>query len=251
MIARLNYYWRLVATAISFACFGLGGLIIPVLAVPLILLVRDRDRRERAMKWLVHKSFWLFMRLMRVLGVCTFEVSGLQRLAKPGQLILANHPTLIDVVLLISLLPRADCVVKSALLRNPFTRGPLRAARYIANDSAEQLIEEASASMARGNSLVIFPEGTRTSPGKALKLQRGAANIAVRTANNITPVIIKCRPSTLTKEQPWYRIPERRFHISIRVDEAIAIAPYLDKPPSVAARTLSHDLASYFTQETA
>ncbi|GAA6154083.1 lysophospholipid acyltransferase family protein [Pseudoteredinibacter isoporae] len=198
---------------------------------------------------MIHKSFYLFMRLMRGLGVCTFEVDGAEKLDREGLLILANHPTLIDVVFLISMLPRADCVVKSALLKNPFTRGPISAGRYIANDNAEDTIVSAKASLDRGNNLIVFPEGTRTQVGKAMKLQRGAANIAVRTANNITPVIIKCSPSTLTKQESWYNIPPRRFHISISVRDDIEIAPYLESVPSVAARELSKNLTDYFEKE--
>ncbi len=246
---KINYYWRLVATAISFLCFGLGGLLMPFIVAPIKLLTHDENQLEKRIKWVIHRSFYLFMRLMRSLGVCTFEVNGIEKLERQGLLILGNHPTLIDVVFLISLLPRADCVVKSGLLKNPFTRGPISAGRYIANDNAEDTIQSAKASLSRGNNLVVFPEGTRTQPGKPLKLQRGAANIAIRTANNITPVVIKCTPSTLTKQENWYNIPSRRFHISISVREDIDIAPYLQKVPSVAARELSKNLTDYFEKE--
>jgi len=250
VLDKINYYWRLLGTAISFSCFGLGGLLMPLLILPISALSPPQQIRERRVKWLIHISFWLFMRLMRTLGVCTFEVKGLEKLQRPGLFILSNHPSLIDVVLMISILPRADCVVKSSLLHNLFTRGPLSAGQYIANDSAEQVITAAGASFKRGNSLLVFPEGTRSTPNQPLKLQRGAANIAIRTANNITPVIIKCSPTTLTKQEPWYHIPARRFHISIRVEDDINIEKYLNQAPSVGARCLTNDLTDYFTKET-
>jgi 1-acyl-sn-glycerol-3-phosphate acyltransferase len=251
MMYQLNYRWRQFATGLSFTCFGLGGLVIPLLLLPVPLFIRDQDRRERFTKRLIHKSFRFFIELMRRLGILTYEVQGLDRLNRPGQLILANHPTLIDVVFLISFIPHADCVVKSSLLRNPFTRGPITAGRYIANDNPDAVIGAAQASMARGNSLIVFPEGTRTTPNQALKMQRGAANIAIRTANNITPVIIKCVPSTLTKQEKWYQIPSRKFHVSFRVMDELDTQPYLSDSPSVAARQLTKELQAYFTKETA
>jgi hypothetical protein len=93
--------------------------------------------------------------------------------------VLANHPTLIDVVFLISLLPNADCVVKRVAC-NPFMRGPVRAAGYISNDDGAGLVDDCIAAVRAGGSLVIFPEGTRSVPGQPPRLQRGAANIAVR-----------------------------------------------------------------------
>jgi hypothetical protein len=53
----------------------------------------------------------------------TYQIEGGERLQRDGLLVLANHPTLIDVVCLISLLPNADCVVKRAVACNPFMRG--------------------------------------------------------------------------------------------------------------------------------
>ena len=143
-------------------------------------------------------------------GVDSAFVTELQR---NGLLILANHPTLIDVVLLVSLLPNADCVVKHAVARNPFMRGPVRAAGYVANSDGAGLVDDCIAAVHAGGNLVIFPEGTRTEPGQPLRLQRGAANIAVRGRLDITPVRITCTPLTLTKGQKWYRVPSRRFHV--------------------------------------
>ena len=92
----------------------------------------------------------------------TYQIEGGERLQRDGLLVLANHPTLIDVVCLISLLPNADCVVKRAVARNPFMRGPVRAAGYISNDDGAGLVDDCVAAVHAGGTLVIFPEGTRS-----------------------------------------------------------------------------------------
>jgi 1-acyl-sn-glycerol-3-phosphate acyltransferase len=71
-------------------------------------------------------AFASHVRLMRALGVMTYWIEGRERLQRDGLLVLANHPTLIDVVCLISLLPNADCVVKRAVACNLFMRGLVR-----------------------------------------------------------------------------------------------------------------------------
>ena len=246
----VNRLWRQFATGFCFATFGLGGLLI-LLSVPLLrLLIADTKRQERIMKRVIHRCFRLFTGLMRRLRVLTVEVHNLDLLRQPGQLIIANHPTLIDVVFLISFVPNADCVVKSALLRNPFTRGAVLASGYIANDDPEEIVSAVRDSISRGNSVIIFPEGTRSVPGQPLSLQRGAAHIAIRTANKLRPVIIKCDPPTLSKGDKWYLVPSRRFHISFRVDDPIDISPFLGTRPSVASRQLTAVIADYFTRET-
>ena len=114
------------------------------------------------------------------------------------------------------------------------------------------LIDDCIAAVKAGGTLVIFPEGTRTVPGQPLRLQRGAANIAVRGGLDITPVRITCTPLTLTKGQKWYRVPSRRFHVQLEVGEDLPIAPFLnetgDAPrgDALAARRVTDHLAHYF-----
>lgn len=251
MTARLNKVWRIIATAIAFSVFGIGGMILPLIAVPALYLWPARpDVRERRAKLVIHYTMRGFVEIMRGLGILTYSVENPADFNRPGQLILANHPTLIDVVFLIAFIKHADCVVKSSLKRNPFTRGPINLAGYIANDDPEKVIEATVSSLARGNSLIIFPEGTRSTPGEALKLQRGAANVALRADVPITPVVITCEPITLTKGAPWYRVPDRRFHITMKMQSNIDVEPFADVGnPSRAARHLTNFLQEYFTRE--
>ncbi|MCL4123280.1 UNVERIFIED_CONTAM: hypothetical protein GTU68_060962 [Idotea baltica] len=115
-------------------------------------------------------------------------------------LIIANHPSLIDYVLIASQLPQCDCIVKAALWHNPFIRGIVRAAGYIPNREPEAFLEECSDKLNSGNVLLVFPEGTRTTPGIKSKLQRGAAQIAVRSESDLRIIHVTVTPSFLTKE---------------------------------------------------
>ncbi|MDK2124928.1 lysophospholipid acyltransferase family protein [Parachitinimonas caeni] len=253
MRERLDRGWRVIATAIAFSTFGLGGLVLRLAYFPLLqLLVRQREAQTRKARLAVHYTFKLFIELMRVLGILRYEIRGIEKLQRPGLLILANHPTLIDVVFLISLVPDADCVVKASLARNPFTRGPVRATNYICNDSGAGLIEDCIASIQTGHNLIIFPEGTRTPVNGPMKLQRGAANIATRGPCNITPVTIRCEPLSLTKGLPWWKVPPRRMQFTIEVKDDIAVQPFLDQSqnePALAARQLTDYLHNYFSTE--
>ena len=245
--------WRTFGTALSFIAFGVGGLLLRVLVFPLVgLFSRDRATLERRARALIRASFAGHIRVMHGLGVMTFEIRGLERLQRRGLLVLANHPTLVDVVLLVSRLPDADCVVKSRLANNPFTRGPVRATGYICNDNGAGLVDDCIASVRSGRNLLIFPEGTRTPAGELLgPLQRGAANIAVRGRLDITPVVIRCEPRTLGKGEKWYRVPPRRFHLCMDVLPDLPVSPFLEDGVTepLAARRLTAALGDIFTGE--
>jgi len=246
-----NKFWRLIATGTCFIVFGLGALLFSWIVLPLVCLFTPKGAiRESRVKKVIHYGFRFFIRTMAILNVLSYEVSNLEQLNRPGQLILANHPSLIDVVFLIAFVKRADCIVKSSLLRNPFTRKAMSTAGYIANEDPERVIEMATASLKRGNSLIIFPEGTRTTPGQPLSMRRGAANIALRADCDVTPVLITCVPTALTKQHKWYDIPEKRIHLSLTLRPDLNIDEFRqEKAYSLAARRLTRFLEHYFTQE--
>jgi len=249
IIRRLNYIWRLFATGLCFIIFGIAGITLPRIASHWIrLTTRTPEARQRKARLFIHKSFRFYIHLMRALGVLTWTVKGEELLQRSGLLVLANHPCLIDVVFLIAFIPNPDCIIKSRLLRNPAMSGYLRLTGFISNDTGSELIEDAQRSLASGSALIIFPEGTRTIPGKPLHFQRGAANIALRTHTNITPVTILCKPITLTKNHSWYHIPSQKLHMTLLVGDDISIDSY-QQQPTLAARQLTQDLQDYFTEE--
>ena len=249
VISRLSLYWRVCATGLSFVVFGIGGLLLRVLVFPLLnVFIWTPALRVTAARTVIRRTFRAYVDLMRVLGVLRYEVRGLEKLERGGLLILANHPTLIDTVFLMAFVKNADCIVKSALWNNPFTRGPVRAAGYISNDSGAGLVDDCIASLERGNNLIVFPEGTRTPGNGVISLKRGAANIAVRGARDVTPVLIRCEPATLGKGEKWWRVPPRRVLIQIDVQDDLAIASFTDNGVSevMAARQLTEFLQNYF-----
>jgi len=251
VLQRVMFCWRWCATAFSFIMFGVGGILIPLIVVPMLyLLPGDHLVRERRGQKLIHISFRAFIGMMRFLGVLTYNVSDLENLQK-AKLILANHPSLLDVVFLISLVPNANCVVKGGLMRNPFMRGAINVAGYIVNDGdANDVIVEAEEAFDKGHALIVFPEGTRTTPSQPIKLKRGAANIAIRTGVDVTPVLITCLPTTLTKDDKWYQIPKKPMHFEIKIKEEIVVSPYRsDLNYSKGARALTQYLTEYFNNK--
>lgn len=251
----LNYYWRLFATGLSFTAFGVGGAILAVTLLPVVwLLHRDPAKRARLGKRCVQLAFRLFIELMHSLGVLQYRMENFEFLQKRrGMLIVANHPTLIDVIFLVGFVDQADCVIKRSLKRNPATFGPITAAGYLVNTGGESLMQACADSLAAGNNLIVFPEGTRTVPGRAFNFQRGAANIALSAGVNITPVRIRCEPATLTKSEKWYQIPPRRFTMELTVLSDLSVEDLVGRAPNktVASRQLTAFLTDFFMKEIA
>jgi len=245
--------WRSLVSTLCFVAFGIGGTLMSAVVMPLLMLAPGTvpARRARA-RSVVGFCFRLLVRTLVVAGCMRLQTRGLDRLARTnGTLVLANHPTYIDVVVLISLMPQANCVVKGALWRNPFYWGIVRAAGYINNASPEGVIDACADALRRGETLVLFPEGTRTTPGQELRFQRGAAHVALKAEVAVTPILISCDPPTLTKQSSWWLAPARPFTFGVDVCEPLPAAS--DAAPvdtaAIGARHLTDTLEDYFSRE--
>ena len=186
MRAKLDILLRTAGTVISFTLFGLGALLLSLLAFPLIhLCVHPKPAAQRTCRRLVQLSFRLFIELMKRMGVLDYDIFGTRNFGA-GQLIVANHPSLIDVIFVVAQIPDAYCIVKEALRRNPFTGLIVGATGYVANSAADQLIADCVTLLDAGGTLIMFPEGTRTRPGQSLMRSNRAyppswRNLSVRS----------------------------------------------------------------------
>lgn len=230
MTGGLDRAWRLIGTALSFTVFGISGLVLGVLVFPLFFVfVRNRAKRQALARNLVGQGFRAFVWLMKSLGVLTYEIEGQEHMGDVHRtLIIANHPSLIDVVFLVSFFPQSECVVKRAVTRNPFTGGVAAAANYISNSDPEIMLAECADRLRAGSSLVLFPEGTRRNQDTPAKFKMGAASIAVRAGARVMPIVIDCQPPTLRKNEPWYHIPVARPHWKFVIHPPMALKQFFE-----------------------
>ncbi len=248
----LDYPRRLLATLFGFILFGVAGVLFKLVLLPYTLKSTAGNLpRQLQARRLVGGIWRFFVRYLQVSGVLSVRFNGLEKLGRPGQLVLANHPSLLDVVLLLSHEPRLNCIVKKDLLRNPSMKSPILATGYIPNDESMEMMEEVDAVLKGGQCLLIFPEGTRTGWDGQVKLHRGAVSIGLRSAALITPVVIKMTPPNFKKGQPWYKIPPHKVHYEITVGEDIDPQTWLaEKPLPIAARRLNDYLQDFFIRKT-
>ena len=249
---RIEFGWRLLATGVAFAfVFGGGGLL-AVTVFPLLALLPSHSH-ERT-QYIIHRLFRFYVALLQSSGLLNLSLKDTDQLkAAGGRIVIANHPSLLDVVLLISLIPRAQCVVKAALWLHPLLGPVMRRAGYIRNDlDTEQMAAACKAALDAGECLIIFPEGTRTEPGSLPHFRRGFANLAILTQATIQPVLITCIPPTLIKGEPWWRIPPQRPAFRLVVEKCVYASSYMSYGyRSLAARKLVGHMQSIYAEKLA
>ena len=232
---------------------GAGGSLMAVTVFPVLTVIsRDPATRQRRVLYAIHLAFRLYCAAIRWMGVATIETVGTERLRDlRGALIVANHPSLLDVVMIMAATPSVQCIVKAGLWRHPFFRLTVGGARFIRNDlEPEALLAACADALGEGRNLIVFPEGTRTLPGTAPKLQRGFANMAIMVPCPVQVVTITCDPPILHKGNPWWRAPEQRSCFRLEVGELLDIGRFTDgRARPLAARRLVAYLEHFYAEK--
>lgn len=225
-------------------------LLFPI-AVVLFLTTVLLDRR----RWVLHRftSYWasLYTWLNPVWPV---EVVGRERLYESGPAVLvANHLSLLDILVMFRLQTHFKWVSKTENFRVPFVGWNMTLCGYIplkrgTRRSVMAMMRRCDEALAEGSSIMLFPEGTRSSTGRLRSFKPGAFEIAARNRVPIQPLVLRGTGEALPKRG---FVLQGRHPISIEVldtippdevekhspDEMMArvrdqIAAALEQPPS-------------------
>ena len=227
---------RSILSAAFFLMFGTGGLLFSLI----LLFPVPKSCARRILRVLFRFFVWAGakVRLFRV------DVSSEDRRrlgSVSGSVVVSNHQTLIDAVILISLLGDSVCVTKEAVSRNPFMRVVARKI-LVVNDGPIAVVRSAAHYLKQGINVVVFPEGTRT-PADAPEhvFHRGSAHIAIQSASPVELVSMDCDMNILAKGQPWWDVGDRTATYAVRCKGRINAADFAksEESPKEAAIRLN------------
>lgn len=238
----LRSIFHLVAYYLSWIWFGVGGLLLNSVCA-LLLLCPGRRRLGPAVRATIRWMFSWWVKWFHASGVLRISWHGFDQPLAAGTVYIANHPTLIDAPVLLAQLPNAICIFKSALLHNPFVAPAAIMAGYAAGDSGVDLIRDAAEKVASGCSLLIFPEGTRTTPGRSLDpLKPGFALIAQRAQAPIRLITLRASAGLVPRGHRWWRPPLLPASLSITLERELT--PESFGPPAEITALTQERLAS-------
>lgn len=215
-----------------------------LIAAPLTLLL-PAAVAHRLGRAVISHGYRFYWACAQASGLMRIDARALDALAdEPGGLIVAaNHPSMVDAMLIVARLPRSVCVMKAALLHNPCLGAGAKLAGYIANDAPFPMVRSAVACLQAGGQLVLFPEGTRSVGGRLHPLLPGIAMIAQRAGVPIQTVIIETDSPFLAKGWPIWKLPPLPMRYRLRLGRRFA--------PSADTAGLMAELETHFREELA
>jgi len=196
------------AAAVTILFVG-GAVVVRIAVLPLLWVVSLMTGYsvEKGLRWILRGLLSAFVVVLRVVGLVKVRYTGWDKRPVPGAVIIANHPSLLDVVVLLAKLPDVICVAKSSLFRLPVFGPIIGAAGYLANDRIDECLTLGASALRRGTSLLVFPEGTRTPPGGRLHpFSPTGIGLAVRAGVPIVPILLRCSPACLFKGQKLWEL---------------------------------------------
>ncbi len=244
--------WRVALRALGFATFALDTLALGFIVLPLQrLAARLRGRghgTDLRAQYAIHRGMGLWVRFSHACGVARVSVHGGEALRRGPVVVVANHPSLIDTPILLSVMPQADLIVNADWGDNPFLRRCVEGAGYLRAERGPVMVRHAIERLRAGRNLVVYPEGSRTPPEGLRAFERGAAQIALLAGCDIVPVVISVHPRTLMKGQAFADVPERCPVWRVEVGDPIHPADHLREGESMSAgaRRLTAALQDYF-----
>jgi 1-acyl-sn-glycerol-3-phosphate acyltransferase len=219
---------RVVLTALAFVVFFLGAALLGWGVLRLVHLGPGAlPERQRRCQRLVRATWVWFHDYLRWVGLVDFDRARQTIEVNGPAIIIANHPTLIDITALTVAVGPACIVAKKALFASPLVGPLLRACGHIAvgspGDGTDLAVDQAEARLRAGHVVILFPEGTRSPVGGLGRFRRGAFELARRTGVPILPVRITAEPPALWKGLPWYSIPRQTVDFRVRPLACISV----------------------------
>jgi 1-acyl-sn-glycerol-3-phosphate acyltransferase len=193
---------RVLFSALFWAFLSSTSIALFPVAVVIWAVTRPFDRRQR----ILHQFTCFWASLYTWMNPAwPVEVIGREKIDRDeAYVMVANHLSLLDILVLFRLFTHYKWVSKVENFRIPFIGWNMRLNNYIAlrrgdRSSVVQMVRQSLEALAQGSSIMMFPEGTRSADGRMRSFKTGAFEIALAAKRPILPIAIEGTAHALPK----------------------------------------------------
>ena len=241
-----TYFIFCLMKIISIIYFGVGAVVLALFVFPFIRVFSFKKKEDFGVlaRAYVSHTFRVFLGSLNLTHTSIRKVEDKQAFRNiHSKIIVANHPSLLDFVYIMSLVPNSTCIVRGSLTHTPL-RGVIKQA-YITNTTEfDDVLVECKKLTDQGCNVIIFPEGTRTPRHGQNNYKKGAARIALYCGCDVQPVFIGGSDKYgLGKHDPvWsYNHVERHVY-DFKLLPTISIEEYKELSEPIAAKRLTEKM---------
>jgi len=214
------------------------------------------DARRDALH-IAHRHVVHYLVTLDFLGLVEFRFEGTPH--DQPCIMVANHPSLLDFIVLLRDLPNAVCLYKSQSLDNPVLSSFVQVGGYIEGmdgtaSASKRIISSCCERLAEGHHVVFFPEGTRSESATTVhKFRTTAFHAAIKCPAPVQPAVILCQPLILGKNQNWADAALHRNIMTVRYLPVIHVEhlPETEQTATGLARAVREKILSALAEMSA
>lgn len=224
------FFW--IYLGVSLAIFWVAVFIPWLLTLPF-------DRRRRFAHW--YACVWA-NHYIKISPFWETERTGLEHFDKnEAFVIVANHQSIADIMVMFTTFRQFRWVSKHTVFYVPFMGWMMKMANYVGirrgdAKSRAKMLRACERHLSSGNSIMIFPEGTRSEDRQLRSFKRGAFQLAVDSGHRVLPVLIDGTHNALPKDS-WIFRNEGKIILQLRVLPPIDPAEYDNDPQRLKVAT--------------
>ena len=240
-----SYTYYCVSKLVAMLSFGIGAIILAILVFPFIRLftLHKSDFGIIARAYVSH-TFRVFLKNLEICKTSILKVEDRQAFRDiHSKVIIANHPSLLDFVYIMSLVPNSTCIVRGSLTRTPL-RGVIKQAYITNNTDFNEVLVECKKLTDKGCNVIVFPEGTRRPRIGRNNYKKGAARIALYCGCDVQPLFIGGSDKYgLGKTDPlWSYNHVEKYLYDIKMLPVIKIDQFKELSDTIAAKHLTEEM---------
>ncbi len=240
-----TYPYFCISKIIAIISFGLGAVLLAIFVFPFIRLFtfHKKDFGIIARAYVSH-TFRVFLGNLNICKTSLLKVDDKEAYHNiHGKIIIANHPSLLDFVYIMSLVPNSTCIVRGGLTHTPL-RWVIKQA-YITNTTDfNDVLVECKKLTDKGCNVIVFPEGTRSPRVGRNNYKKGAARIALYCNCDVLPLFIGGSDKYgLGKFDPlWSYNHVEPYLYDIKMLPVISIEQFKGLSEPIAAKHLTEEM---------
>lgn len=236
---------RGILVVLLFAVFGICSLFLGTVILPIGRIFIKNENQRESFSRLIHKLWYFYTHLFVWLGLIKIDLKNFEQVR--GKIIVATHPTFIDIMILIGFYDNSLCLAKKELLNNIFLKNIIKNVYIPNNIDLEEFQSLCREVLEDGYNIIIFPSGTRTVEGEDLKIHKGAAMLQIKTGADIIPIKIICDYPFLQKHKPIYDASDRVITYTIDQLEPIKLSEFSEQSEIKLRKAICEKIKFDFT----
>ncbi|MEI6434335.1 MAG: lysophospholipid acyltransferase family protein [Bacteroidota bacterium] len=223
--------------------FGISAILFPLSAL-IFLFTAAFDKRL----FILHKytCLWSYI-VLKINPMWRIKVTGREKIdSNETYIIVSNHQSGADIFVLFLLWTHFKWIAKKSLFAFPFIGWNMWLNRYIALErgktgSMRKMMTEAAKALRDGNSVILFPEGTRSKDGNIQAFRTGAFHLAIENKVPILPIAIIGASKAIPKGG---FLINKNFNIHAKVLEPIPYSTFSDMDSKELAAIVQEKIAA-------